>query len=240
MRSLLLLTFASATLAFAGCQVTIVDGDGGECAEGSNCLPEGCPASQPADGDACDEDGLSCEYSDASGCTRGFRCEPVYPEAGAPSEFVELGSEGCENCLQDPTCAASEIQVDSCEGVDPSQYDCHSESACGTTIYCLLPVCDLAPACDPGDEQLNECQPDVGCYTVSTCDTFITCIDIALPQHGCPPVEPESGDPCEAPGQFCDYPDGPSCFMSYYCEQNGTITWSGGGCEGGGGGGSGG
>lgn len=235
LRSLAALAGAAFALAaLPGCQVTIVDGggDGGGCGEGSNCLPEECPAAPPSEFDSCDTDGLLCSYTDAEGCTTDFRCDPVYPEAGAPSEFVVLGSEGCTNCLADPTCEPYEIEASSCEGVDPAQFDCHSVSACGTTIYCLLPVCDQAPQCDPGDVQVDECLQDVGCYTVSSCDSAILCSDIALPQAGCPALEPESGDPCGVPGEFCDYPDGPDCFMSYYCQEDGTIMWSGGGCEG--------
>ncbi|NUP07510.1 MAG: hypothetical protein HOW73_15785 [Polyangiaceae bacterium] len=235
---LALLSALTLTLA-VGCDATVTDGDDDpQCEDGAcQCPADGCPAScpvsQPADGEPCNVDMLECSYPQTEGgeCVSIFRCEPVYPEAGAPSQWSYVTDSGdCEQCLAAPACADFEEQVDSCEGVDPSLYDCHSVTTCGQTIYCIQSTCDLPPACDPGDTPTNECPPG-GCYVVESCGSTVACVDSALPQHGCPPVEPEPGMVCDGSVFFCDYPDGRSCFSSYSCTDGGEWEWAGGGCK---------
>lgn len=214
-----------------GC-VTVYDGD--FTCEVDCDPPEGeCPVAEPNAEDFCDQDGLTCSYSHEPDeeCTYKFRCDPVYPEAGAPSEwvFVDTVGGGCEQCLEAPACAEFEEQVESCDGIEGVDVDCHSVSACGSTIFCVGSTCDLAPSCDPDDAPaVNGCEVPNGCYTVEVCGSSLVCADISLPQHGCPITEPNLGDPC-TDELICDYPDG-ECFSSYGCS-DGVWMGVGGGCD---------
>lgn len=244
-RSLRFVVLASGVLSLSalaiGCGATVTpadgeDTDGEDTCEGAGCEQEdACPAAEPSPDDSCDVDGVLCSYetSPGSGCFNQYRCTPVYPEAGAPSEFLFESTDGdCEQCTADPSCGPGETQVDSCEGIDPAQFDCHSESACGSTIYCILSTCDLQPSCDPGDTLTPQCPPDAGCYTIEVCGQIHTCRDDALPQHGCPPSEPSDGALCGSAPEFCDYDSGDGCFSSYGCDDAGRWFFAGGGCDG--------
>lgn len=220
--------------ALGGCNVTVYDDDDGTC--DADCDPppneEGCPAQEPSVGDACSPDSLTCSYSHEPNeeCTYVLRCDPVYPEAGAPSEWVltdTLGG-GCEQCLEAPACEDYEEQVESCEGIGV-ELDCHSVTACGSTVFCVAPTCDLAPTCDPGDAPAQgSCPPDL-CYVAEACGSTLECVDTALPQHGCPFAEPELGTACTV-DDICSYPDGPDCFVSYGCTSDGVWEGYGGEC----------
>ncbi len=230
------LPLVSLLVVAVGCGSNVVVGDGGggtgAGCPGADCDP-GCPVDLPVAGEGCDlPDFTECRYTDLDGCTGVMACEPVYPEAGAPSVWVSHGpvDPGCGECF-DSSCSDPYIQVPAC----PNQPgDCYSEIGCdGSTFYCFAADCGAAPTCDPGDTMLaGECPPDALCYSVSICGASVTCIDSSLPGHGCPPAEPAQGSACDVQGPaFCDYPSSPGCFTSYVCD-GGAWLAAGGGCEG--------
>ncbi|MEQ9324372.1 MAG: hypothetical protein RIF41_34735, partial [Polyangiaceae bacterium] len=70
-----------------------------------------CPADPPTAGAGCElSDFASCDF----GCDGVYECQPVYPEAGAPSEWVKVDDGTCcpdeppthgSSCGQDVTCS---------------------------------------------------------------------------------------------------------------------------------------
>lgn len=120
-------------------------GDGG-CGDLTNCEPVDCPADVPADLSACTlPDGTRCRYPipSADDCGEEYACEPVYPEAGAPSHWVyqgryDSGSE--QGCLYDcapASCEQGDIELgNSC----PEGMFCYEvtfvDDPCGTIVFC--------------------------------------------------------------------------------------------------------
>ncbi|MFO0549170.1 MAG: hypothetical protein U0271_12335 [Polyangiaceae bacterium] len=198
---------------------------------------DSCPTEEPSLGDDCTglPDFQECKYSHepSEECTYIYSCEPVYPEAGAPSVWVDGGTEGggCE--CNFPSCGPGEstfADYGSC--AESGQYDCRTLDGCGETIACGIPICDLAPACDPGDTLAGgTCPPDALCYTVEYCGDFAYCFDDALPQHGCPYTEPTGNVPCANTAVTeCDYPSADNCVNFYFCDDSGFWVFAGGGC----------
>lgn len=164
-----------------GCGATVqVDGTGGSGGEGecngSNCTTPACPE-LPVAAEPCDlPDGTECSASGSAECAQIFRCDPVYPEAGAPSEWVYVREEGpgCEQCLADPTCDPGDLQVSECLEEVP----CYTASACGTEILCedsSLPQHGCPPEPPDGVPCAGEsffCDYDLGggCYSSYVCD----------------------------------------------------------------------
>jgi len=66
-------------------------GTGGSLCAGADCAP-GCPATPPTADTDCDlSDFASCDYA----CDGVFECQPVYPEAGAPSRWTKVSNGAC-------------------------------------------------------------------------------------------------------------------------------------------------
>ncbi len=65
-----------------------------------------------------------CRYNDADDCVVVYRCEPVYPEGGAPNEWSDLGRE-------DPMCGAPSVigtkQNGDCGTADDFASQCEAE-----------------------------------------------------------------------------------------------------------------
>lgn len=228
----LLLFVAGAVTVGCGSQVIEQEGGGGEGGSaclGADCHQQGCPTQAPSEGASCDlPDFTECTFADPPDCLQVFRCEPVYPEAGAPSVWRYQGEEGagCE-CLAAESCAPGDTEVESC----PPGGSCYEVIGCDGPVLCFAGGgCTEVPLCDPGDFEVSDCPPDAGCYIVQVCGGSILCADAALPQHGCPPLEPEPGTACSTPDQFCDYDTSPGCFSTHLCDQ-GTWAPVGGGCS---------
>ena len=67
-------------------------------APGDDCPTDfNCPPKEPAPGTRCTEDFLKCSYGPAE-CEAVYSCEPVYPEAGAPSEWIQTDWVDCSSC----------------------------------------------------------------------------------------------------------------------------------------------
>lgn len=188
-----------------GCGSTVIqDGEGGEGGGGECCLmAPTCP-----DGSSQVDSCKTADCFEVKACCSTVKCEPA------------------ATCTEVPVCEIYETKVDSC----PGGWECREVSACGTTILCAQEVfCDGYPSCDPGDVEVSTCPLDASCYTAEACGTTIVCLDAALPQHGCPLVEPQEGDPCPEQMAICDYDIGNNCFASHLCDVNGW-TAIGGGC----------
>ncbi len=121
-----ILTAATALLLLA-CDSTVSYLGGGEssttsgCA-GADCPAPGCPAAAPTAGASCNlPDFTQCRYDDPvlTGCQNVYECQPVYPEAGAPSTWQDIGQDGICECV-----------APSCDPGDSLVLDCLPDSAC--------------------------------------------------------------------------------------------------------------
>lgn len=118
-------------------------------------------------------------YATITECTSAGsdRCRLVSGSCGSASFYC--GSGGAQ-CLALPTCEAGEIEVTKCG----SGATCTVRTLCGTSIVCQEQVsnCEAYPSCDSGDIETKdaaECnQPNVDCYSRTTCGYTITCIDV--------------------------------------------------------------
>lgn len=109
-----------------------------------------CPATPPTVGTSCElSDFASCDF----GCDGVFECQPVYPEAGAPSEWVKVANGACcpesapkhgTKCDEDASCTY--------EG-SPWTEDCSItfDAICNDgTWHTLTPAsCTPVSSCDP-------------------------------------------------------------------------------------------
>ena len=200
-------------------------GDGGHTAVNG-------PPKEPAPGTRCTEDFLKCSYGPAE-CEAVYSCEPVYPEAGAPSEWIQTDWVDCSSCPAERPVLGTSCALPEAARCGYDAGGCYEELACvGERWEFVFGECPCPqPACDPGDTPVESCPLDAPCYeAVSPCGMTILCLD-QLPEHGCPPAPPPEGASCSEPDQTCTYPDG-NCFTFYMCE-GASLTWffAGGGCD---------
>jgi hypothetical protein len=143
------------------------------------------------------------------------------------------------NCEAVPTCEATEIEVESCEG----RGDCRENELCGVTIFCQEKgeECFAGPECTPPAIEVQTCPPASTCENVSACGSTIICATDSTPGTCLSNAE------CGAT-QFCNFPDGecgagePGVCIAQpmvcsdgpaVCYCDGTITMDGDlGCEG--------
>ncbi len=182
----MMLASAAVVLLFGcGSEVTYFDdggagGSGGtEPCPGADCLPPGCPATPPTVGTSCTlPDYTDCRYFDADlgDCHTTFSCQPVYPEAGAPSEWVFAGNDGICECVA-VTCDPGDTQMDDCTPLPP----CYSiDDPCSAGVIICSDVAlpqHGCPQTEPldGDSCTEEgqfCDYDLGndCFTSKMCD----------------------------------------------------------------------
>ncbi len=121
-----------------GCNSTVTFVGGSSttsgCA-GADCPAPGCPATAPTPGSSCDlADFTQCRYDDPvmAGCQTVFECQPVYPEAGAPSNWQDMGQDGICECVT-PSCDPGDAEVDACIP-DAACYGI--DNPCGDAIVC--------------------------------------------------------------------------------------------------------
>lgn len=217
----------AASLAACGSNV-VADGGGGEGGGEGAAPPCGvagcgeCPGAEPVIGATCDAtDGAECQYGAGLDCYHIVSCEPVYPEAGAPSVWVDGGltGTGCVECFAGPTCNEGDVEVSVC----PEGVDCYVVEACGDSVTCMSGTeCNGVPVCDPGDTEVPDCPDGSSCYYLTLCDTTIACMDSALPQHGCPDAPPEAGADCDAEAT-CYWDTSAFCSEGYQCD---GFTWT--------------
>ncbi len=229
MRSSILLLLVVAAGFSAACGSTVVEEDDDDVStcEGAGCA-EACPAQRPSEGDSCDlADFETCSYGGTTDCTKVYRCEPVYPEAGAPSKWAFFRDEGhgCAPC-DGESCAAGDVEVETC----PSNASCYEVSGCSGSIVCMSAGCSDPPVCDAGDVEVSDCPADASCYVAQACGGSILCADVALPEHGCPPAPPASGEACDELDKICNYPTMSSCFETHICQGSSGWSFIGGGC----------
>ena len=120
LRMTLLVGTTLALLVACGNEVTYLgDGDGGSGGDpclGADCPAPGCPGTSPIQGTSCDlPDMTECRYADPimGDCSSVWQCSPVYPEAGAPSEWYFMGQEGICECVSE-TCDPGDVEVSDC------------------------------------------------------------------------------------------------------------------------------
>ena len=166
---------------------------------------------------SCDEPACPQGYAQVDNCGQGTDC--IESEACGVTLLCEAQP---HSCLVEPSCPSGFDPVETC---DEAQPDCESVHECGWVIHCLQSCGD---GCDAGDE-LAICDPSADdCYEVPSCDSLssITCLDSALPAHGCP-AEPATGMPCDEVGLECTYGGDDTCFTLYVCSADvGTPTWN--------------
>lgn len=110
---------------------------------------ECCPGSPPTTGTGCElRDFAACDF----GCDGVYECQPVYPEAGAPSEWVKVEDGTCcpedapnhgSSCGQDVTCSYEHSPwTESC----PTSFDAVCDDG---TWDALAPAsCEPVSGCD--------------------------------------------------------------------------------------------
>jgi hypothetical protein len=139
--------------------------------------PPECPATQPADGDSCDQLGTSCPYpddfcgieinaecTDAGWSVEDILCNP--PPAECPIDEPDIG-EPCEeqSGTFDGYPSYCEYEVDTPCGVQPAALGCEQSQL--TSEYSWAVV--VAPSCAAPPEQCQEynsaglCEADAGC-----------------------------------------------------------------------------
>jgi hypothetical protein len=131
-----------------------------------------CPTAPPVpETDCALPDFQACSY-DGTGCLQTFECQPVYPEAGAPSVWQVVADECHQYCNLEAPCDATHALATWC---DPN-VDCVSSlDPCGTQYSCLA-----CPAANPGLSSVcgpvgNYCTVpwtgDPSCWSYFTCES---------------------------------------------------------------------
>lgn len=176
-----------------GCDSQVVDdGEGGSGGEGGQ--GGGCPAEAPDAGASCDlADMTECRYKNNDSCVVTYRCEPVFPEEGAPSEWVDLGqidpSCGCVSEM----CAAGDDAVAVC----PAGFTCYEVFGCDAPTLCAASgsilgakhdgdcttANEFASACEAAGGVLGDNCQDAGCGGPGY---FATCFE--------PPPQPTASE----------------------------------------------
>lgn len=155
------------------------DGDGSGSQAHSS-----CPREEPHPGDACSGEG-TCTYGTSArvDCRKSYRCTGSWTDVSAPCDEPPTGY-----CPKEVPSASTVCEPTNYDGSTPSLgsgAECEYE---GVVCYCYS--CALAvfagPDCD------DQGVPHWTC--------------IAPPkEEGCPPVAPNLGSSCSAPGAICDY-----------------------------------
>jgi len=188
MRAHILIFFATSVAIVMSCGKTASDNDGGP----SN--PD-CPASAPAQGSACNKDGLSCEY----GNDFNPLCNTIVVCSGAKwASPVYYG--GTRDCPSGPLPTSKPNPADcaATRGGVPVGTACSSMSTCaydGSTCFCGA-FCPSYPVGMP------MCNADAG-VTMNCCDkSKITWHCFDGPNY-CAMPRPRIGSPCTMQGQEC-------------------------------------
>jgi hypothetical protein len=108
-----------------------------------------CPSAAPVPGDGCQlPDFTSCTFDE--GCLQTFECQPVYPEAGAPSRWQIVVDECGEYCTLGPICPSGYSTIQAC----PSSVECIEDTDPCVGYFRCIP-------CAPGDPSSSSaCGPE--------------------------------------------------------------------------------
>jgi hypothetical protein len=152
-------------------------GNGASGGSGGSGASPACPFMAPIEGASCDlPDYAECYYESGTvGCSLVYLCEPVYPEAGAPSVWLFNGTTGTCSCPT-PSCDPGDTPaLDPC-GEDEGCYTVANE--CGAATYC---VDDAYPehGCPPVEPVFGSACADVNKFCTyplgDDCVTFYAC-----------------------------------------------------------------
>jgi len=141
--------------------------------------PPHCPATIPANGSRCSEDGRLCSYGDSGkfACRDRARCE---------NGAWQVEVQGCET-----------IQPATCTAIASDGQRCEPNAPLGNATLCSYPSGTLCScfACDRLSPQYPNC--------LQSGPTFI-CTDPPS-DLDCPLIAPNAGAGCDAPGKQCSY-----------------------------------